>query len=215
GAWDDWQPLLHEEVDRLPQKYRVPVVLCYLEGKTHDEAARQLGWPLGTVKGRLARARDLLRVRLARRGLGLPAGAVAALLTPSAVQAALPDALADSTGKAALRFAAGQAVGAGSARVAALTEGVLQAMTLHKLKVAAVVFLLLGLLATGAGVLACRVLAARPGEEEPGAAQRDQLRPGPGKRAETARQGDPLPPGALARIGTVRFRHGDAVLAAA
>src|SRR5262249_33842770 len=56
----DWQPVLHEEVDRLPKKYRLPVVLCYLEGRTHAEAARRLGWPIGTVKGRLSRARGLL-----------------------------------------------------------------------------------------------------------------------------------------------------------
>src|SRR5262249_9678331 len=67
----DWQRLIHEEVDQLPEKYRVPIVLCYFEAKSHDEAARQLNWPLGTVKGRLARGRDLLRTGLARRGLTL------------------------------------------------------------------------------------------------------------------------------------------------
>src|SRR5260370_21046866 len=70
-AWRDLQPLIHEVVDRLPKKYRVPVVLCYFEGKTLAAAARQLGWPIGTVKGRLARARGMLRTRLHPRGLGL------------------------------------------------------------------------------------------------------------------------------------------------
>jgi RNA polymerase sigma factor (sigma-70 family) len=83
----DWQPILHEDVNRLPEKYRVPVVLCYLRGKSHAEASRELGRPVGTVKACLARARDLLRTRLAKRGntragnrptkpdlLGLPPG---------------------------------------------------------------------------------------------------------------------------------------------
>ncbi len=69
-------PELHEEIDRLPERYRLPVVLCYLEGLTHDQAAQQLGWPLGTVESRLARARDRLRERLTRRG-AMPGAAVA------------------------------------------------------------------------------------------------------------------------------------------
>src|SRR5215471_4666947 len=88
-ALRNWQPILHEEIDRLPEKYRVPVVLCYFEGKTHEAAARQLGWPLGTVKGRLARARETLRVRLARRGLALTTGGLATALAGSA-SAAVP-----------------------------------------------------------------------------------------------------------------------------
>src|SRR5437868_5260958 len=67
----DLQWALHEEIDRLPENHRAAVVLCYLEGLTHEEAARRLGWPLGSVKGRLARAREQLRDRLVRRGLAL------------------------------------------------------------------------------------------------------------------------------------------------
>src|SRR5262249_12478987 len=138
---------------------------------------------------------------------GSPAGTV--------VQAALPAALAHATRKAALRLGAGRAVGAGSARVVGLTEGVLKAMKLHQLKIVAVVCLPLGLLATGAGVLTCRVSAARQGDEEKGAAQRDRWQPDTGKRAATDRHGDLLPPGAIARLGTVRFRHGQHIEAIA
>ncbi len=72
-AWDELRPVLHEEVNRLPEKYRVPVVLSYLEGRTNEEAAALLDWPVGTLKVRLLRARDLLRSRLSRRGVALSA----------------------------------------------------------------------------------------------------------------------------------------------
>ncbi|MFI5459096.1 MAG: RNA polymerase sigma factor [Isosphaerales bacterium] len=73
AAWNELRPVLHDEVHRLPEKYRLPVILSYLEGKTNEEVAELLHWPVGTVKGRLSRARDLLRSRLMRRGLCLSA----------------------------------------------------------------------------------------------------------------------------------------------
>ncbi len=88
--WDDLRPLLDLELSRLPDKYRVPLVLCDLEDRPIKEAARHLGWPQGTLAGRLARGRVLLAKRLARRGLAVSGGALAGLLAQQAASASVP-----------------------------------------------------------------------------------------------------------------------------
>jgi RNA polymerase sigma factor (sigma-70 family) len=117
-AWKELRPILDEEVNRLPAKYRQAFILCYLEGRTNEQAAAQLGCPLGTVLSRLARARERLRVRLTRRGVALSAGVLAAALGQHAAAAGVPAGLADTAVQVGLRYAARQAVGAGVAWLA-------------------------------------------------------------------------------------------------
>jgi RNA polymerase sigma factor (sigma-70 family) len=151
--WRDLRPILHEEVARLPERYRLPVVLCYLEGKTNEEAAQLLGWPKGTVQSSLARARERLRARLARRGLALTSALLGTLLLQKAASAAVSAALAENTLKAALLFAAGPgAVSVIAAPVLAYVEGMLQATLVAKLKFPAVLLLVLAAAGTGTGV---------------------------------------------------------------
>lgn len=140
-VWRDLRLMLDEEVQRLPSRCRVAFVLCYMEGKTNAEAALILGCPRGTILSRLAHARELLRARLARRGLCLSGGLVVTMLSQHAV-AAVPPALAVSTVQAASAVALGQAAaGVVSANVAALTQGVLHAMLFTKLQIVAAVLL--------------------------------------------------------------------------
>jgi RNA polymerase sigma factor (sigma-70 family) len=151
---DECERLL-DELRRLPKHYRTVVVLCHLEGLTHEEAADQLRCPVGTVRSRLARARELLRNRLRRRGLGISVAAVGSMLAAQRAPAAVTAGLIDSTVKIASQVAAGQAMaGVVSASVLTLTEGVLRTMFFHKLKLVATVGLAVGCVATGAGVLA-------------------------------------------------------------
>jgi RNA polymerase sigma factor (sigma-70 family) len=159
----DLRPLLDQELTRLPDLYRVVVVLCDLEGKTRKETARQLGLPEGTVASRLARARAMLAKRLARHGLAVSGLALAAVLSKQAASACVPPSVVASTIKAASLLAAGQtAVGIISVKVAALTEGVVKTMFLTKLKIATAV-LLVAVAAAGSGGLLYRTQAAQAG----------------------------------------------------
>jgi RNA polymerase sigma factor (sigma-70 family) len=131
-SWREVRQVLHEEVHRLAERYRAPLVLCYLEGKTQDEAAAALGLAKGTLKGHLERGRALLRQRLVRRGLG-PASALAAAVWPAPTTAAVPALLADCTARAACAIASGKAATAVvPTHVAAVMEGVMKNMVVHK-----------------------------------------------------------------------------------
>jgi RNA polymerase sigma factor (sigma-70 family) len=188
--WRDLRPILDEEIDRLPEKYRAPVVLCYLQGHTNEEAAEQLGCPKGTIQSRLARGRERLQARLTRRGVALSAGSLAMILSPKAT--AVPAGLVSSTVAAALSFAAGKGVvGLVSASVAALTEGVLHAMFLTKLKITAAALLALAILGTGTGLFAHRSFASRPvpAEREP-IAERPAEKPAGGGERSTEKRAD-------------------------
>ena len=152
---DDLRTVLDQELSRLPDKYRVAIVLCDLEGKTRKEAARQLGLPEGTLAGRLTRGRAMLAKRLARHGLAVSGGTQAAVLSQQAASACVPTSVQASTIKALTLAAAGKtaATGVVSAKVAALTEGVLKAMLRNNLKTAmTVLFVVLGMLVFGGGL---------------------------------------------------------------
>jgi RNA polymerase sigma factor (sigma-70 family) len=208
AARQELRTLLDEELGRLPEKYRGPVLLCDVEGNTSEEAARQLGYAPGSMSWRLARGRDLLRRGLARRGVALSAGALAAVFGEEA-SATVPAAVATATVRAAVLVTAGMAL---PAPLAALVDGTARAMGVAWLKwVAATVAI--GLLVIGAGVAAQwprTADTAPPSEEEPAqkveqpAPDKESVADKPAPRVD--QQGDPLPPGAIARLGTLRFR---------
>ncbi|MDB5310623.1 MAG: rpoE 2 [Gemmataceae bacterium] len=174
-TWDELRLILDEELVQLPEKYRAPVVLCYFEGKTNEQAAQELGCPKSSLSWRLGRARELLRERLVRRGITLSTGALAAVLLEQTAAAGVPALLVLSAVRAATTFAAGGAAfAAASAEVAALTKGVLRTMFLTKLKAAA-----LGGLLLAVGVWVSGALAGPPAVPPPPAANADDKKPQP------------------------------------
>jgi RNA polymerase sigma factor (sigma-70 family) len=192
---DELRAVLDEELAGLPEKYRTALVLCDLEGRTHQEAAAEIGCPPGSVSWRVSRARTLLRGRLTRRGITLSAAALTAVLTDRA-SAALPALLAVAAVRAATAAPAGV-----PAHVIALAEKSIQEMGMSKLP-HALALLLAATLVAGALALQARQSGQPPAE--PG--------PPPGERVKAPspavdRYGDPLPAGALLRLGTVRMRH--------
>jgi RNA polymerase sigma factor (sigma-70 family) len=165
--WHSVEPLLDQELSRLPDKYRAVLVLCDLQGKTRKEAARHLRLPEGTVASRLATARTMLAKRLARCGLAAPGAALAAALAQEGASASVPPFVVSATIKATSSFAAGQAATAGaiSAKAVHLAERVLRTMLLTKLKRATSLLVVVAILGAGAAALTQQVLADKPTDQ--------------------------------------------------
>jgi RNA polymerase sigma factor (sigma-70 family) len=151
--------VVDEEVSRLPERFRAAVVLCYFDGKTVDEAARQLGCPRGTVASRLARARERLRARLTRRGLALTAGTLAAGLSQAGFAGAAADGLVRRTGQSVAALSAGRMGPALSSKTITLSEEVLRAMFIRKVTTGAAI-LVVGLMVLGGGLVLQQHLSA-------------------------------------------------------
>jgi RNA polymerase sigma factor (sigma-70 family) len=168
--WHDLQPLFDRALSRLPEKYRIAIVLCELEGKTRKEAARQLGVPEGTLAARVARGRVMLAKRLARHGIGISSAALAVVLAQNVASASVPSSVVSSTINAASLFAAGPAAAASliPSNAVALAHGVMKAMFLTKLKIAAAVLFATGILCIAVGGLAGNVRAGLPGSQDAG-----------------------------------------------
>jgi RNA polymerase sigma factor (sigma-70 family) len=214
--WQELRGILDEELCRLPSKYRLPLLCCYLEGHTQDEAARRLGWSERTLRRRLDQGRQRLRERLTRRGITLSAALFTMALTRPTASAAVPATLTLATVKAAADWSAGGI----SAKVAALMEGTAPALFTFPIKMVALLVLLSsGILAAasiGQQMAAVAQLEAAE-EHSPTQAVQSPDKPAAEEPAPVRRDfyGDPLPERVVARLGTERLRHGSPVFSVA
>jgi RNA polymerase sigma factor (sigma-70 family) len=203
-SWREVRGLIDEELQRLPQKQRLPLVLCYLEGLTQDEASRRLGWPRGTLKRRLEAGRERLRLRLTRRGVTLGAGLFAVALSESAIKGAVSLTLRNATAWAAVQFVTQKTAALAATPAALLAEGALQTMLTTKLKLGAMAIVLFGCVVTAAGLALPQATLEKQPESK---SEEPPKRTVEEKRDRKDRYGDPLPAGAIARLGTVHFRQ--------
>ena len=192
--------IVRSEVDRLPAKYSEPVRLCYFEGQTHDDAAAALGWPVGTVRGRLSRARAMLRTRLTRRGVAVtPVMLAAALAAGGEARASIPRSLVDATLATTSRGAVVEA--AVGAIAQAVVRGLVAAVAI---KTVVLVLAVASFLSAGAAIAVLSNREAGLPAQQPQPKPEGLALP---RASRVDRYGDPLPEGAIARMGTTRFRH--------
>jgi RNA polymerase sigma factor (sigma-70 family) len=214
-TWKEIRSVLDAQLNRLPDKWRLPLILCYLEGRTQDEAASQLGWSKSTLRRRLHKARAALSRRLTKRGIIWSAALSAVLFSDCIASAAPAPAHVAATVVAASDVVAGNAVATvAPATVAALAEGVLKTMLSAKIKIATVFLLVVSVVATGAGMLVYTGLPAASSPTE----VKNQLVSDAGVReidnemevfaaAEKPRfdnHGDPSLPRAIAHLGALQ-----------
>jgi RNA polymerase sigma factor (sigma-70 family) len=215
-TWRELRQVMHEELGRLPEKNRLPILLCHLEGRTQDEAAQALGWSRGRLRGRLLRGRELLRRRLAQRGLAPSVPLLAAALFSGETAAAPPEALVVALGNSVTALARHElAPTIQTAGPLALAERFVRESALFRKKIAVTVAVSVVSLMAVLGLLA-HLAAAVPGSPQTAdktPAEKPALaHVGKGQRQVLKDQlGDPLPADALLRLGTLRFRSGGVV----
>jgi RNA polymerase sigma factor (sigma-70 family) len=208
-TWQELRAILDEEIGALPAKFQSAIVLCHLEGKSYDQAAQELGFPKSTLARRLTKALELLRGRLTRRGIALSAAVLATALAERTAAGAVPALVSINIVKAAACVAAGKSLAAGilSTHAIALAEEAMKTMIYSKFKLVLAVSVALGL-AVGAAFAGYGAwLTQSQDENPPPLVQPDPQRKDAAGPAVDL-DGDPLPDGAVARLGTLRFRHG-------
>jgi len=203
---EGFEPLLHAEIGQLPERFRAAVILCYLEGRTYEEAAQVLRCPVGTIKSRLATARERLRGRLERLELAPLAGPAGLSLDPATAPAAVPAQLVDVTIQEVLRNSAG---GVATSAVAKLAQGVLKTMFLHRLSAVVGVLVVSAVLATGAVGLAWSVKGPAAEVEVEGKAEVPHTTPSEPPQASSANQ--TTKPQAVKKSGVPLFLTGHVV----